>query len=505
MAAALSSTFNLQPRVRRWLTVTAISVGVVLRFLGYFRNRSLWFDEAALAVNIVERPVAGLFRPLGFHQGAPVGFLVVEKILSSVLGPGEFALRLFPLACGLLTLFLAAVVARLYVSHISVPLAVALVALNPSLIYYSSEVKQYSTDAMVTLLLLWGFATLAKSDLSGLRVAELAAIGSAAVWFSHPAVFLLSSAGIVWLVSSRSDKRRVVRLSLVLAVWATSFGTLYLFSLRHLANDQALLNFWGQYFPPTPIGAHTAAWLFDVFSASMHDPGGLAILPGMFFFVVGWAGLFRRSPTLSWTAFGTWAALLLAGFTHTYPLGGRLLIFAVPIVVLLVAEGVAIVCDRLPHAQLVEVALACLILSLPALKAIRGVSAARPDDIRPVIEYANARAVPSDRWYVYFQAQPQMRYYSDVLGKPVKWELGSDCGGDAACYAGDVDSLGGASRVWIVFSHVLVRDMTDDRAILVAQLNQRGRCLEQFNSSGAHAYLYDLSISKEMGAVKVKN
>jgi hypothetical protein len=488
--------------MRRWLTVTAISVGAILRFLGYFRNRSLWFDEAALAVNIVERPVAGLFRPLGFHQGAPLGFLVVEKTLTSVLGPGEFALRLFPLACGLLTLFLAAGVARLYVSHRAVPIAVALVALNPSLIYYSSEVKQYSTDALVTLLLLWAFATPAKSDLSGMRMAALAAIGSAAVWFSHPAVFLLANAGIVWLVSARSDKRRVVRLSLVLTVWAASFVTVYLVSLRHLANDRTLLDFWGQYFPPIPIGSHTVVWLFDVFCASMRDPGGLAILPGMVLFVVGWGGLRRRNRTFRWIVFGTWAALLLAGFTHRYPLGGRLLIFAVPIMLLLVAEGVAMVCDRLPQAPLVEVAVACLILSLPALNTIRGVSAAQPDDIRPVIEYAKARAVPSDRWYVYFQAQPQMRYYSDVLGKPVKWELGSDCGGDAACDARDVDSLGGASRVWIVFSHVLVRDKTDDRAILVEQLNKKGRCLEQFNSSGAHVYLYDLSISKGIDLLK---
>lgn len=187
--------------------------------------------------------------------------------------------------------------------------------------------------------------------------------------------------------------------------------------------------------------------------------------------------------------------------THKYPLGSRLLIFAVPIMLLLVAEGVATVCVRLLHGKLVEVAVGCLVLSLPALNAIRGgvrsVSGIQRDDIRPVIEYVNARAGPSDAWYVYFQAQPQMRYYSDVFGRPVKWKLGSDCGGDTACYAKDVDALAGSSRTWIVFSHVIVRDGTNDRAILVAQLNQKGRCLEEFSSGSAHAYLYDLSISRK--------
>jgi hypothetical protein len=486
--------------MRRWLTVTAISVGAVFRLLGYFRNRSLWFDEAALAVNLVERPLAGLFRPLEFHQGAPVGFLVVEKSLTSVLGPSEFALRLVPLICGVLTVFLAAVVARLYVSRSAVPFAVALVALNPSLIYYSSEVKQYSTDALVTLLLLWAFVRLTESDWSGKQMAALAVIGSVAVWFSHPAVFLLAGAGIVFLVSVRSDMRRMARPALVLAAWGASLVLLYMVSLRHLANDHALLDFWAQYFPPRPIGAHTLVWLFDVFSASFHDPAGLAVLPGMGLFIVGWAGLFRRNRTLGWIVFWSGVGLLLAAFAHRYPLGSRLLIFAVPILLLLVAEGVATVCDRLPQGklvELVEVVVACLVLSLPALNGIRGVSGIRRDDIRPVIQYVNARAAPSDDWYVYFQAQPQMRYYSDVFGMPVKWKLGADCGSDSACYARDVDSLADDSRAWIVFSHELVRDGTNDRVILLEQLNQKGRCLEEFSSGSAHAYLYDLSVPKK--------
>jgi predicted membrane-bound mannosyltransferase len=192
--------------MRRWLTVIAISAGVVLRLLGYFRNRSLWFDEAALASNIVERPLSGLFRPLEFHQGAPVGFLVAEKIVSSLFGPSEFVLRLLPLVCGLLIVFLAGHAALLYIDRSAVLLAVALVAVNPSLIYYSSEVKQYSSDALTTLLLLWMFVRLAQSELSAKKIFVFGFMGAAAIWFSHPAAFLLASAAIVLLVSTRTQK-----------------------------------------------------------------------------------------------------------------------------------------------------------------------------------------------------------------------------------------------------------------------------------------------------------
>ena len=201
--------------MRRWLTVTAISAGVVLRLLGYFRNRSLWFDEAAVATNIVERPLSGLFRPLEFHQGAPVGFLIVEKLLTSLMGPSEFVLRLLPLFCGLLTVFLAARIVQLYIDRSAIPLAIALIALNPSLIYYSSEVKQYSSDALVTLLLLWMFVSLSQSDFSAKKIFAFGFMGAAAVWFSHPAAFLLASAAIVFLVSTRTEKQRFIRLTFV--------------------------------------------------------------------------------------------------------------------------------------------------------------------------------------------------------------------------------------------------------------------------------------------------
>ena len=74
-----------------------ILAGVVLRIRQYLTGRSLWADEAMLALNIVERDFAGMFRPLEYDQGAPIGFLLVEKLFNAILGKHEFALRMFPM------------------------------------------------------------------------------------------------------------------------------------------------------------------------------------------------------------------------------------------------------------------------------------------------------------------------------------------------------------------------------------------------------------------------
>ncbi len=84
--------------------VGLLLIGVLLRVLRYFANRPLWLDEAALANNIRERTFAGLTRPLDWGQGAPIGFLWLEKSVCNLLGTSEYSLRLVPLIAGLLCL-----------------------------------------------------------------------------------------------------------------------------------------------------------------------------------------------------------------------------------------------------------------------------------------------------------------------------------------------------------------------------------------------------------------
>jgi len=89
----------------------------------------------------------------------------------------------------------------------------------------------------------------------------------------------------------------------------------YFVSLRQLAKDSAQLDFWGQYSPPQGF-AHAVGWLFDVFAASVRDSAGLAGVPGMTFFVVGVAALFRTNRGPGWMVCGSCIATLLATFAH---------------------------------------------------------------------------------------------------------------------------------------------------------------------------------------------
>ena len=79
-----------------------ILIGIVLRLRQYLLNRSLWSDEASLAVNLVTRSFGELTQLLDYHQAAPIGFLFIEKLFIIIFGNHDYVMRLFPLFAGIL-------------------------------------------------------------------------------------------------------------------------------------------------------------------------------------------------------------------------------------------------------------------------------------------------------------------------------------------------------------------------------------------------------------------
>ena len=49
-----------------------IGLGIFLRLFQYLHNRSLWLDEASLALNLIEKTFSELLQPLDYGQMARV-------------------------------------------------------------------------------------------------------------------------------------------------------------------------------------------------------------------------------------------------------------------------------------------------------------------------------------------------------------------------------------------------------------------------------------------------
>jgi hypothetical protein len=489
---------------RRWVAfwpelvvVSAIVLGWGVRIQQFLVRRSLWVDEALLARNIVERDFAGLLEPLGGNQGAPPGFLWLEKLALLAGGRNEYALRFVPLVAGLALLPLTWLLARRLLDRPASAVATVLVSVSPALVRYATEVKQYGVDATVAVGLVILAVGVSRERARSLRVVVvLSAAGAAAVWLSHPSAFILAGCGSVLLVDAarRRDTYVLAVVGAMAGVWALSFGALYMVSLRRLAENEALVDYWSAGFVPRPIGfGSSASWLWSATADYIDVTGGFATaIPVVAAAIVGTALVAARRRVRE--ALLLWAAipfLLVAAAAERYPFRGRLALFLLPLL-LIALSGIAVV--PAPGWRLTGIAIVALLTLAPAAETIR--LAADPPlfaHSRPVFEYVRDHRAPDDAVYVHGVTAGPYHFYGPILGLDAdartEWLPLSACppSPEPSPLARPLDG----SRVWVVFAYTLSFRPQDEVDILRSHFDAVARRVSTFSTVDASATLYD--------------
>lgn len=493
---------------RDWIGLTIVLVGFGLRLRQYLVNRSLWLDEAMLTNNILTRDFAGLFHPLDNDQGAPVGFLLVQKLVTLLLGDSEYALRLVPFLAGVLALVLMFLLARKFADPFAGWFALGLFAVAPSLIYYSSEVKQYSSDVAIALALTLLFIKFADAKLDARKTALLAFSGALVIWFSHPALFVIAALGLTlfFYAVREKDTRKIISLLLVAAVWALSLAALYFVNLRQLSTHQFFLDYWREGF--VPHGASAFAWLANSLRAPFADLLGLQLpyLVSGLLFLLGMIGLTRRLPHLGLFLLLNFFLALFASFLTLYPFAGRMILFLVPIFCLFLAEGVALIGARtsvrsaggLKSALRVAIlfTFSAVFLFSPLTLAYENFTAPKMrEHIRPTMETLRENRRDGDAVYVYYWAEHAVRFYAPKYEMDLStFLIGADHHDQPALYRPELDALRGRGRVWFLFSHVYEEGGFNERDYILDYLNSIGELKREYRQPGTSVflYLYDL-------------
>lgn len=506
------------------LAASLIVFGVVLRVGRYLQDRSLWLDEASLAVNLTSRSYSRLFGTLDFDQGAPYGFLVLEKLAISTLGDSERVFRLFPLLAGIASLFVFWRLATRFLDRPAALLALAFFTVLEPFLFYSSETKQYSFDVLVALVLVWLFDRAASTS----RVRPLAAFAVAALaapWFSYPSVFVLAGTGGALLLTAAAERNWETFSFRAAAVagGVVSFVVVYLTSIHHLS--PAL-----QRTALSTAGGHSSVVkvVKDVY-VLLSNPGamprtliGLAVvLVVVGVFVLGRKQWHRLAAILL-----AGAAAALAAELHRYPLEGRFALFLLPLELMLLALGaVTLVRTTSTPTRTVAVAAVALLLAAPiwsALSHLRHVPVTQtggPATLQPTKQLL-ARLTPlwrrGDTLYVSIKSELAFRYYLTCRDcnpgrarqmrlwpfKPVEGRSqispafvprtpalrAGTSSNDLEDYLADFNRLRGKPRVWFLFTHT----PPVDEPALEFELNRVGKPLTAIREGTAALLLYDL-------------
>jgi len=468
----------------------------------------LWADEASLAYNLAQRTFFGLTQPLDYDQGAPIGFLFIEKLLIIVLGNMDQVMRLFPLFSGLVSLYLFYRIAQAHIK--GGMLGSLLFAISWQLIYYSSELKQYSSDVMLGLLLIFLAGNCLKEKAQPRDFMLLGATGAAAIWISHPSAFILAGIGVAMLVVASTKSRPIPVLWLVWlgSAWLVSFGLEYFVSLRHLITNDLLQSYWEKAFMPLPPGG-TRIWLVKTYYSLLLTTLGRTdqiltiIFPSLI--VIGSLSLLFRDRNTAILLISPFFFALLASALQKYPLKDRFMLFLVPFVLLLIAEGLGRVYLVVAKWQR---GVAGAIYALPALTLLFLSASVTLEfvkepfigsDIKPVLGYVAKHKQENDTIYVYYSTVPVVDYYAPIYGLEHKNILfGYRSPLKKAALEGfydDVKTLRGRDRVWLIFSRILDCGGCegDMQVYFVDYLNELGTILDSFHRTDANAYLYDLN------------
>lgn len=483
----------------RALIWALLAYGVLTRFLQYLSNRSIWFDESLLVMNILERGYLELLSPLDNVQAAPPAFLLLTKLLTQLFGHSTYVLRLLPFLAGVAALFLFAKLAGELLGPGALPPALALLALADRAIYYSAEAKQYSVELLVTVIILLLAARLYRQSYRLKETVVLGLAGALLIWCAYPSVFVLAGAGAVlfffaWQVKSGDRGGTMIKLGVIAGLWLASFALNYYFIAGPASRNEAFYHFFrNDFLPFPPASLSDLGWFPQTAIDLFCHPLGFSIPHAALVALIIAAGavaLWKRKENhfALCLILLPLAVLAAASAMHFYPIANRMVLFAAPLFYLLIGEGFYQTAAALSRRSLaVPLVLAAALFSTFLFRS--GYHLIRPrlnEEARPVIEYCLDNREPGDEIYVFHESYKVFEYYT--YKQDVSYIPGVNSVGDPRLYREELDALVGKGRVWFIFSH----DVAAEEGIFREHLDQIGEMLDFSQAQNAMAYLYDL-------------
>jgi hypothetical protein len=386
----------------------ALGLGLLVR-VALLEDKPFWTDEARAAIE-VEAPLRTTNIPL------PVGFVALVKAVAWLCPwpPPEVKYRLVSLGAGLAALALLPLLARRLGASVGACLtSLWLAAGLPALVYYSRELKSYSIDLLLAVVvpLLAHVIVTGDARRRGAWPGLLFLLVTAP-WVSFGGLFPIA-ATLAWaaLRTWRQPAERRAWEGAALA-WLASQAAAYVLVVQRQAANPGTMDMWRRQINHVFPGPMTLAELFVAPHATavtyLFQRGWplVVLLAGVG--LAAWSG--RGRSLLLWLWLGAAALATLAAVGNLYLVRqGRMVLFLAPPIVLLVGAGLDRLGVLLPGRwRLVAPALAAALSVWWSVSAVRlrlsgdDTPFARfflddvRDDVEPFIAYLEQSGVPGE-------------------------------------------------------------------------------------------------------------
>ena len=484
--------------VIKWIAIGFIIVGVGLSFINFLSFRSLWLDEAMLALNIVNKSTLDLLKPLDYHQVAPIGFLMIEKFFVFLFGNFDWALRIFPLISFFTGIFLIYLTTyKILKSKLVGLYTAAFFATSFMMLSYSTEVKQYIVDIVIGLVILLTTIKFNENGFKNYR-REYAIVGLLSIWFSNVAFLLLFSSGIYSIYKiDYSNKKNILRLFIVLGLWFFSFLTYYVLFIHNHPTRDFMVNYWeniGAFIPQNILSIEFYKSLIFRISEYFRllGPKKLVFLLSPIC-ILGVLFLFKKKKGVLFLLTFPLLLHLILSYLKMYPFSHRLILYLYPSLLIVIFSGFYFLCSLFS-----ENLQKLLYTTLPLLLAVNSFISFRigipveKEEIKKSMTIMSSKLVKGDNIYVYYAARHAFNFYKEQFNLKIDSAdivLSTKNSNNLINYREPILKLN--NSVWLLFSrsgNKNENNITEEEYILNIFRNEGYQILDEHKYKGSSVY-----------------
>lgn len=229
-----------------------IFFGIFFRTFGLVHPMSFFCDEGGLIHNLQVKSYWQLFLPLEQAQCSPPFFMILSKFIYSKCGIHEVYLRLLPFISSICSLFLFCfLLNKLFKNRLAVVFSLLTFTFNIKLITYSYIFKHYTTDVLISLLLLI-FACYIKDVVPDAKKSVLAAVFCIICMFcSYTACIIVAALFFAYFGKMLCDenlKNKKIQIFKSMLCFCLCFGSAvvvyYFFNCVSNISNVQLQSFW---------------------------------------------------------------------------------------------------------------------------------------------------------------------------------------------------------------------------------------------------------------------
>ncbi|MBE0659147.1 MAG: glycosyltransferase family 39 protein [Bryobacteraceae bacterium] len=340
-------------KVCRYLRRNPLVLAVVVLAGAGLRIREifdpLWFDEAWVANSLMSGSLSDALYYQRVPQSTPPGWLALHYVLVRLVEPGDMAVRLISLLSGIGAIVMAAALGGRALGRSYRLPAAAVTAASSFMIIQSGQLKQYATDSLLAIWLLWGLMVCVTTK-DARRWTALSVLYGISFAFAYTQMLLMPVVAMAMWLSVRRGELTAKAAAAQLTALAGVAAALWAVFVR--PNTHPFLKiYWADQFPQSVAGApefyllKLLQWTRVIQRSSRFEEAAWVIMLAIT--LIGVFSLVRRGggdgrKALAAAGFGlTLAVLVCTSALRLYPMGpARLLLFSFPLLLMAWLAGV---------------------------------------------------------------------------------------------------------------------------------------------------------------------